>query len=108
MVRIKSHELKFSKLLTSQEVKIDGYLNAVGAGYRGAASNNVSGNAGTQGETYSGAGKQAIQENYGGGGGGVGGKSMRDGTGRSGGGGGYGTPGYVTISIYLIMWAIHT
>ena len=70
-------------------------MDAVGAGYRGAASSNGTGVGGSQGETYSGAGKRSIQQNYGGGGGGAGGNTMTDGTGRSGGGGGYGSVGYV-------------
>ncbi|XP_060598946.1 uncharacterized protein LOC132752620 [Ruditapes philippinarum] len=83
----------------AQEVQIDGYLDAVGAGYRGAPSSNGTGVGGSQGETYSGIGKISNQQNYGGGGGGAGGNTITDGTGRSGGGGGYGSVGLNGIKV---------
>ncbi|XP_052803725.1 uncharacterized protein LOC128233895 isoform X2 [Mya arenaria] len=79
--------------ITALDAQIDGYIDAVGAGYRGGVTSKIAGDAGVEGESYTGAGSKGLQENRGGGGGGIGGSSMADGTGRSGGGGGYGEPG---------------
>ncbi|KAH3704407.1 hypothetical protein DPMN_079463, partial [Dreissena polymorpha] len=79
--------------VTALEAQIDGYIDAVGAGYRGGSTPQAPGEGGVQGESYTGMGFQNIPENRGGGGGGIGGNHMTDGSGRSGGGGGYGTPG---------------
>ncbi|KAL4228624.1 Multiple epidermal growth factor-like domains protein 10 [Mactra antiquata] len=85
--------------ITAQEVVIDGYLDANGAGYRGGMTSNSSGSMGTSGESYTGLGSSSLKQNNGGGGAGSGGYNISDGMGRSGGGGGYGTAGTSGIKV---------
>ncbi|KAL3836098.1 hypothetical protein ACJMK2_021551, partial [Sinanodonta woodiana] len=84
----------------AQEIQIDGYIDGVGAGYRGGGSPDGSGATGIQGETYNGAGSAANRENQGGGGGGIGSKINLDVPAQSGGGGGYGTKGSLGVATF--------
>ncbi|KAL3836111.1 hypothetical protein ACJMK2_021563 [Sinanodonta woodiana] len=76
----------------AKEIQIDGYIDGVGAGYRGGRSAGLSGATGTQGETYNGGGIANNLGNSGGGGGGIG-SNIRIEFGQAGGGASYGTWG---------------
>ncbi|KAL3836103.1 hypothetical protein ACJMK2_021556 [Sinanodonta woodiana] len=81
--------------------KIDGYIDGVGAGYRGGKSAGLSRATGTQGETYNGGGIASYLKNNGGGGGGMGSSVNLDFPGQAGGGGGYGTTGSPGVKTYI-------
>ncbi|XP_071103917.1 uncharacterized protein [Haliotis cracherodii] len=82
----------------SESIQIDGYLNGMGAGYRGAAGGAAYPNQdGMQGESINGVGKRGTGANKGGGGGGSGGHIDSQGYGRPGAGGGYGTAGMSSV-----------
>ena len=82
-----------------QVVIIDGYIDGVGAGFRGGVTSALPGEGGRQGESYvGGVGDISSTGNRGGGGGGRGGNRHIDGSARSGGGGGYANKGYAFIA----------